>query len=175
MYEGDLVRLRALCAEDAERYVNWLNDIGTMRLSSSGAPRPRSLEEVREQCKRPDGNRFAVETLDGRLIGMCNAFEIEDRNRSCKVGWQIGDPTARGKGYGSDMIRVFLGYLFRERNMERVELGVFAFNASAARLYEKLGFVREGALRDQVLAAGRRWDMHMYGMLRREYEARYGA
>ena len=87
----------------------------------------------------------------------------------------IGDPEMRGKGYGSDMIRVLLQYLFRERNMERVELTVFSYNKAGVHLYEKLGFVREGALRDHVYTMCRYHDEYVYAMLRREYEALYGA
>jgi RimJ/RimL family protein N-acetyltransferase len=52
------------------------------------------------------------------------------------------------------MIFVLLKYLFCERNMERVTLTVFSYNGSGVRLYEKLGFVREGVLREAVYTLG---------------------
>ncbi len=175
MYEGKLVRLRASRVEDAETAAEWLNDLETARLLSVHAPQPRALDEVRARLQTPDKNHFAVETLDGRLIGTCSAFEIDARDRRCMIGWKIGARGMRGKGYGSDMIRVFLRYLFHERNLMRVDLGVFAFNESAVHLYEKLGFVREGTLRDDILSRGRYWDTYLYSMLRREYDALYGS
>ena len=90
------------------------------------------------------------------------------------AGWFIGDPAMRGKGYGSDMILTFLKYLFEERNMDRVALTVNGYNAGAIRLYERLGFVREGVLRENVYTLGRFHDEYVYAMLRREYDALYG-
>lgn len=174
MYEGKLVRLRAVRDADIEASIPWLNDLNTMRLLDGGAPAPKTLESERAWVKEQGENLFAVETRAGEFIGTCSSFEVSEQSRNCMVGWFIGDPMMRGKGYGGDMVRVFLNYLFTERNMERVALNVNAYNAGAIRLYEKMGFVREGVLRDDVYTAGQFHDAYVYSMLRREYEAKYG-
>jgi RimJ/RimL family protein N-acetyltransferase len=174
MYEGKLVRLREKRKEDAESLARWFNVLETARLADGGAPFPQSPDEAMARVKAHAEGEFAVETLDGRLLGDCGCYDVSAQGRSCQVGWMIGDPEARGKGFGTDMILTLLRYLFRERNMERVMLTVFSYNAHGIRLYEKLGFVREGVLRENVFAMGRYHDEHAYSMLRREYEARYG-
>ena len=174
MYEGKLVRLRAKREEDAEMLSRWFCDLETARLADGGAPFPQSRDEALQRVKAHAEGEFAVETLDGRLLGDCGCYDVSKRNRCCQVGWMIGDPETRGKGYGTDMIQVLLKYLFCERNMERVMLTVFSYNDIGVRLYEKLGFVREGVLRDQVFTMGQHWDEYAYSMLRREYDAKYG-
>ena len=67
-------------------------------------------------------------------------------------------------------MRLLLDYAFGELNLHRFQLTVFAYNERASALYEKLGFVREGVFREFLLRDGTRYDMYLYGLLRREWE-----
>ncbi len=58
--------------------------------------------------------------------------------------------------------------------LRRVQLTVFSYNERAIALYEKLGFRREGAFREFLQRDGKQYDMYLYGLLRREWEALYG-
>jgi RimJ/RimL family protein N-acetyltransferase len=62
-----------------------------------------------------------------------------------------------------------LNYAFSELNMHRIQLTVFSYNERAIALYERLGFRREGTHREQILRDGKRYDMYLYGLLRREW------
>lgn len=91
-----------------------------------------------------------------------------------QVGWvsvAFGDRANWGKGYGSEAMRVALAFAFHELNLHRVQLTVFSYNERAIALYEKLGFQRDGTLREFLQRDGRRYDMYLYGLLRREWEA----
>ena len=59
-------------------------------------------------------------------------------------------------------------------NLHRVQLTVFAYNERALALYERLGFQREGVYREFIQRDGVRYDMYLYGLLRREWEAQAG-
>ena len=175
MYEGSLVRLRERRPdEEAPVCANWLNNPDTARRIAPGSM-PHTPEAERDYILRHTGDSFAVETLDGgQYIGNCGFFDVDSKARGCQVGWLIGDPAMRGRGYGSDMIITLLKFLFRQRNMLRVGLEVFACNGEAVRLYERLGFVREAVYREHVFSDGKYWDEYAYGMLREEFEKRYG-
>jgi RimJ/RimL family protein N-acetyltransferase len=86
------------------------------------------------------------------------------------VGIGIGEPDYRGKGYGTDAMRVILRFAFMELNLHRVSLDVFEYNPRAIRSYEKAGFVIEGRKRRVVNRDGRRWDDIYMGILREEWE-----
>lgn len=58
--------------------------------------------------------------------------------------------------------------------MHRIELGAFGWNPGAIRLYERLGFTFEGRKREHFWFNGKYWDLHDFGMLRSEWEERYG-
>jgi RimJ/RimL family protein N-acetyltransferase len=65
-----------------------------------------------------------------------------------------------------------LNFAFRELNLYRVQLTVFSYNERALKLYEKMGFKREGVFRDFIQRDGRRHDMILFGLLRREWAER---
>lgn len=167
MYEGKLVRLRELRLEEVPLFIGWLNELETVR-QIANFRLPLTIEQERNWLKTAtdadDACHFAVETLDGTLIGSCCCMELNWQSRTCKVGWVIGNPEARGKGYGTDLIQTLLRVCFQELNLHKVSLGVFEHNERAVRLYERLGFVREGVLREQRYTPGKRWDEYIYGM-----------
>jgi RimJ/RimL family protein N-acetyltransferase len=76
----------------------------------------------------------------------------------------------QGKGYGAEAISWALDWAFRFGNLHRVGLDVFSFNHRAIRLYERLGFVKEGVTRE-VIWFDRKWhDLVCYAMLESEWE-----
>lgn len=174
MYQGLKVRLRAVEPSDAPAFTRWQNDRETV-INISGAGRmPMSEAEERDYIMRNSYNTFAIETHDGRLIGNCSFFGVDHQSRTCRIGILIGEKSARGKGYGFDALKTLLEFLFIERNMYRVALEVFSYNEPAVALYEKMGFTREVTYRQQAYAMGRYWDEYCYGLLRPEFEAKYG-
>lgn len=100
---------------------------------------------------------------------------IDKRNRLAECGLFIGVKKYWGKGYGTDALLTLLRYGFDTLNFNRIQLCVMAFNQRAIHVYEKIGFVREGTQREAHFYKGQYWDMHHYSILRREWEARYGA
>ncbi len=67
-------------------------------------------------------------------------------------------------------MQLALNFAFNELNLHRVCLTVFSYNETAVTLYESLGFRREGIYREHVERDGRRHDMILFGILRREWE-----
>jgi RimJ/RimL family protein N-acetyltransferase len=86
------------------------------------------------------------------------------------LGIGIGDREQWGKGYGREAMELVLRYGFHELNLHRIQLTVFEYNERAIALYEKLGFRREGVYREFMQRDGKRYDMLLYGLLRREWE-----
>lgn len=78
-------------------------------------------------------------------------------------------PNARGQGLAAPFIGQVLRAVFQDPAVERLELNVYTFNAAAIRLYEALGFVREGVRRSLARVGEERWDAAHYSMLRAEY------
>ncbi len=65
-------------------------------------------------------------------------------------------------------MHLLVNYGFNELNLHRLTLTVFDYNPGAIKLYESLGFRREGTYREFLQRDGKRHDMHLYGMLASE-------
>ncbi len=60
----------------------------------------------------------------------------------------------RGKNIAVCASRLLIEYVFKELPISKLSLQVFSDNDSAIRLYEKLGFCREGVLKQEYLKGG---------------------
>lgn len=177
MYEGTLVRLRAFEREDIKPSLAARNDWETTRTFRAGIPYPMTemdMEKIAAKSSAPEDFLFAVETLDGRLVGTLGVHEVDWKNARATLYLMV-HPEERGKGYGKDALRVALRFLFAINNFYRVGLTVFSFNERAIRLYESIGFRREGVLREALFRDGKRHDIHLMGILRSEWENGEGA
>jgi len=137
---------------------------------------PKSLAQLEAEF---DGNvsdpdptvvRMVIEA-EGRAIGDIDLFHIDQRSRNAVVGLGIWREEDRGRGYGTDALRAMLRWAFRHLNLHRIELSVEPDNARAVRVYEKLGFVREGMRREHHYDDGCYQDELIMGLLGREFEA----
>jgi RimJ/RimL family protein N-acetyltransferase len=166
------VELTALREADSRKLFEWINDREAMLLNAGYAPvhEPDHVTWFDEIRRRSDVVIFAIRSLaDGELVGSCQLLNINHRYATAELQIRIGDPKARGKGYGTEAIRLLLTHAFRDIGLERVQLQVFASNRRAIRAYEKAGFRREGVLRSAAYVDGERRDIVVMGILR--YEA----
>ena len=93
-----------------------------------------------------------------RPIGNTVLAEIDFRNRSAMFGILIGEPDARGKGYGAETTRLILDYAFTVVGLHNVMLTVFEFNEAGRRAYEKAGYRELGRRRECRIMGGKLWD-----------------
>jgi len=106
---------------------------------------------------------FAIyERSSGRAIGNCGLHEVDLANRRTVVGIMIGEPDARGRGYGTEAMRLLVDYAFTALGFHSVMLMVFEYNNAGRRCYEKVGFREIGRRRESRWYNGRFWDeIHM--------------
>ncbi len=177
LLQGTRVRLRPPDMTTAPQFQEWMNDTDTRHLIG-GTAYPISLA-AQEEFLRPrqktswdDGVFLVVEATDGPtpvLIGSIELRQFNAEARRCQVGMLIGDPAYRGRGYGTEALRLVCRFAFDEMGLERVFLDTFDFNTRAIRAYEKVGFVQEGRLRRHAYLGGVYYDVIAMGLLRDEF------
>ena len=171
--EGELVALGPLRREHIPLYLRWVNDFGTTRTLGI-SPRPMTLEQETawyEQAAVDDARiGFTIyERSSGRPIGNCGLHEVDLANRRTVVGIMIGEPDARGRGYGTEAMRLLVDYAFTVLGLHSVMLTVFEYNGAGRRCYEKAGFRESGRRRESRWHNGRFWDEIQMDILTTEF------
>lgn len=175
---GERVYLRPLELEDADRVRGWLNHPDVRRFLGRGSPIARLGEEkfLRGLAERAASDHervlLIVEREGDRPVGTIGLHPDRAEARSAILGIAIGEPDAQGRGLGAAAIELLLRHAFHELGIHRVGLFVYAFNARAVACYEKVGFVREGVLRQEHFADGRYHDTIVMSVLAPEWSAR---
>lgn len=117
---------------------------------------------------QPDTRFYRIE--DGEAIGVVELALIDRVNRSARVArLLLGRGEHRGHGVGAAALRLLLQVCFGELDLNRVSLGVFDFNTPAIRCYEKVGFRKEGLIREARRVGEEYWSNFEMGILRREW------
>lgn len=126
------------------------------------------------RCKQmeQDGNgaRLAIErSADDRFIGWCTLMNWDATYRSAMLGYCLDEP-AWGQGFATEAASALLQWAFNTLDLNRVQSEADTRNAASGRVLEKLGFLREGTLRENCIVDGDVSDSWIYGLLRREWE-----
>lgn len=172
--DGFLIRLAK--AEDAANYYkqNYCPlDKEVARLT--GCKEVFTEEEITsfflKSLEEDDRYFFLIISPDGRIIGESVINEI-DWNLRC-ANFRIGlyHMTERGKGIGTWAAELTRDFAFEELKLHRLELDVYSFNPRAEHTYLKIGFKREGVLRDAIMDGDQYADDILMAILEDEWRA----
>lgn len=109
-----------------------------------------------------------VRQADQQLIGTGSLFHFSPPNRRAEIGYGIA-PACWRQGYMAEAVGALIGYAFGELGLHRLEADIDPRNLASARSLEKLGFTREGHLRERWIVGGEVSDSALYGLLAREF------
>ena len=104
----------------------------------------------------------------GRMAGVIGCVKIDLGNRACEIGYWLGD-TYRGMGLMTTVCSALLGYLFNSMFMNRVEIRCAVDNVKSIAIPIRLGFKKEGVMRQAAWLNDRFIDLAVYGMLSGEW------
>lgn len=119
--------------------------------------------------------RLAIcELGSDRHIGNVQLLQIHPVHRSAEFSILIGEANCRGKGFGTLASERCLQHAFDDLNLHRIWLQVRADNVPALKLYQRLGFVEEGRLRQAAFKQGAYVDLLQMGLLAAEFRPQAG-
>jgi [ribosomal protein S5]-alanine N-acetyltransferase len=124
-----------------------------------------------ELAKDPDKLWLAI-TLrsNGRQIGGIG-LRVEKQHQHAELGYWLGVPFW-GHGYATEAAADILRYGFETLALHRIFASHFKHNPASGRILKKVGMKYEGCQREHLLKWDRFVDSELYGLLRREWEAR---
>jgi ribosomal-protein-alanine N-acetyltransferase len=168
--------LRPLRETDAPSLLAIFSDARFMQFGTTRSW--TSIDEARAMINRDikamaSGERIRLgieRDEDKALIGICTLFDWDKECRSAEVGYGLIS-NAWGRGYMHEALVVLLNYGFSELNLNRVEADIDPRNINSARSLERIGFTKEGHLRESCVVSGVLTDSAPYGLLQREWKA----
>jgi RimJ/RimL family protein N-acetyltransferase len=174
MLRGDKVGLRARHEADVPILQSELyDDVATRSRADSrpwrpiapgSAASPYAISEPTD-----DAACFSVVELAGaELAGEALLWGIDPHNRAAHLGISLR-PAYRGRGFGTDVVRVLCEYGFAVRGLHRLQVDTLTDNAAMIRAATRAGFSREGTLRRAAWVRGEFVDEVILGLLASEW------
>jgi [ribosomal protein S5]-alanine N-acetyltransferase len=115
--------------------------------------------------------RFALERIeDGAIIGDCCLFNLNAQCRRAEIGYSQRR-SAWGNGYIDEGLRALIEFGFTEIDLNRIEADIDPRNLGSAKSLERLGFVKEGHLRERWIVEGEVSDTGLYGLLAGDWQS----
>ena len=128
------------------------------------------LDEIQNSNRQNPMMKWGVAFLaNDLLIGTVTLFNLDLSNGRAELGYALGREHW-GHGYMQEALQALLSYAFDVLNLRRLEADVDPRNTASIRTLERLGFQREGFLRERWHVNGEIQDAFFYGLLRREWQ-----
>lgn len=106
----------------------------------------------------------------GEVIGTCLLFRHDAASARAELGYVLGR-AHWGHGFMAEALEALLDCAFGPLGLRRIEAEIDPRNTASLRLIARLGFTREGLLRQRWIAKGEAVDVVIHGLLRDEWRA----
>ena len=162
--------VRKIVSKDLETRVSWMNNPKVYK--SMHFKIPITIEETIEWYRRNSTNNCRVDVSiveqDDTIVAMGGLTHIDFELMKAEL-YIFVSPEKQGMGYGTYSTALLCNYGFEVLGLHKVYLYTNATNIAAAHIYEKVGFVLEGTLREEVIEENDYSDRLYYGLLKSEF------
>lgn len=168
------LRLRPLRQEDASVFFEVWSDPEAMRYFSFLPMQVREQAEARVADKLQSLNAGSsvtcvIELADtGEVLGDCALFNGDAHSQRAEISFCLRRKFW-GQGYMVEAARALVEHGFKNVSLRRIEADVDPRNLSSIQLLERLGFKREGYMRERWIIGGEVMDTAFYGLLRSDF------
>ncbi|WP_020060387.1 GNAT family N-acetyltransferase [Bacillus sp. 123MFChir2] len=171
--EGEGIYLRSLCKLDAPIILEITMDEEIRYMT--GTKSNFSLEQIKTHIDNinNDSSRFDFAIcLKGtdEMIGELSILDIDEESRKAGFRISMASISLTGKGYGTEAIKIVQSFVFKQLKLNRLQLEVFSHNSRGIRAYEKVGFVKEGTLRQSLYYNNAYSDEIIMAILKSDYK-----
>jgi RimJ/RimL family protein N-acetyltransferase len=163
---GDEVELRTIEREDLEFLQEMITDPAVWQ--GFGAPGPRNYEEMADRFEEQNTGTALVICHNGEPVGRVRLVDIDENWGNAELTCLVA-PRAQGEGIATEASRLLVDYGFDYLPVNKITARTFESNDASQHVLEKLGFEREGTLREHVYHQGEYLDFHVYGLLERAW------
>lgn len=156
-----LLKMRPLRLTDINYMMAWVNDpevIKNLQHFNKRFTKKDELEYVRKILKSKNDFVFSFFTQANNYIGQGGIHQISQENKLGRLSI-IVKREHWDKGYAQEMLPALVNYAFENLKLHKIWLMHWKENKKAEHLYKKLGFKKEGILKDEYYWRGKYHDM----------------
>jgi RimJ/RimL family protein N-acetyltransferase len=167
--------LRWIRAEDVDDFYAVYSNPQVMRYWSTPPLADKEaasklISEIQRDVESREILKWGIALSDtDKLIGSVTLFHLDFTHRRAEIGYAQGR-AYWGQGYMQEALKAVIGYAFTELKLHRIEADVDPRNDASVRTLERLGFQREGYLRERWQVSGEIQDAYFYGLLSHDWE-----
>lgn len=169
--EGEEINLRTIEEEDIEFLRDGVNH-PEVRVYM-GNRRPQNYENEEEFFEEQVCGEDTVDLLiskDGERVGIISLMsQGDDAEKLAEIGIWI-HPQHHGNGYGTEASKLITDYAFGQLNYHKVYARAYQGNKASQRVWEKLGFDKEGVFKDHTFTQGEYKDVVYYGVVEGDWQ-----
>ncbi len=164
--------LRPLALNDLDNIMSWVNDqevIGKFKAFAAPKTKDEEKQYLEKLLASETDKVFAIESETGKYIGNIGLHEIGLKHKIARIGIILGDKACWGKGYGQSAIDALLKIAFEEYSLKNVWLMCYATNTRIQHIAQKLGFRKEGILKNSYFHKGEYHEMVKMQLSKQDY------
>lgn len=165
------ITIRKFEKSDIPKKVEWINNPANNRFLHYNIPLSVEGTERWFDSHQGETTRYdAVIEADGVPVGTIGLLSIDRKNSKAEYYIAMGETSYKGKGVAKEASKLILAYGFEELGLNRIYLFTEVDNIAAQKLFERVGFKREGILKQDVYSHGAFADRIAYGYLKEEWK-----
>ena len=169
------VTIRKFQKTDIPKKVEWINNPQNNQFLHYDIPISiQGTEKWFDSHEGETGRYDAVIEADGIPVGTIGLLSIDRKNSKAEFYIAMGETDYKGKGVARKATALILQYGFSTLGLNRIYLFTEAENMAAQRMFEKVGFKKEGCIRQDILSHGKYADRMIYGYLREDWAEDHG-
>lgn len=164
------ISIRKFESTDIPKKVEWINNPENNKYLHYDIP--LNIEKTRKwfESNKDRTDRFdAVIEVDGISCGTIGLLSIDQKNKKAEYYIAMGETSLKGKGVSTYASKLLLEYAFDILKLNRIYLFTETENLVAQKLFEKVGFIREGLIREDIISREKYVDRYIYGICKKDF------
>ena len=152
----------------SDSYIGWLNDPEVNRfLEVRFVHQTRATVEafVRSFYSGAEKYLWGIYPKDGDMVGTATVQSVKRTHGTCELGVMIGEKSFWGEGASTEAMELVAGFVFDTLGMRRLTGGSYSLNHGMNFTFNRLGWRREGTLREAFLFEGKFIDGYRWAIL----------
>jgi len=171
------LRIRQMLERDAEALFEFKSDPKVAKLYAQDSH--RSIDETKawtQRClayyEKRESISWVITFPDvDRAVGSCCFWNFDPSHQCAELGYEL-HPAYWREGIMTEALSALLSYGFVDLGLHRIEACPLGINKPSQNLLLKLGFKREGVLRERLCFHGQYDDQLYFGLLGKEWMSR---